>query len=296
MVLLSVAWQTVTDCIRQPFFLISFLLTALIASALPILSQFSLYDQRKMLLDSLFGLVFIVGVMLVILLADHSVGADFSKGRPLLLFSKPIGNTNYVFGKLVGNVFCLLLFFFFAWLTIVVINTVVYQNFFFNYYRLIAFFVVTLLALTTGGLVNFYFNKNFSSTTIFVFLLYLFILASSLIFIQRGQASQLLSMLKVFVLLVTFVMLYLGFSSFCATIFSIGGQCMMVIIFTSIGLFGPSVLPSFNSYWTVDLFHAQQQISWAYIFEGMLHVLLYQCFFSVLFISWLRHKELAASK
>ena len=295
MKLLNVAWHTLKNCTRQPFYLISFLFTAISATALPILSQFSLYDQQRMLMDSLFGLILTTGILLTVLISEYSIGNDFCNGRALLLFSKPIGIVNYSFGKLIGNSIAMLIFLLFSAFVIINMQSVVTQNFFFDFYKFASFIASILLGFMMGTLVNYFFKKNFSVSTLTFTFVFLFI--NTIFWINKSTEPERISNLfrqgRIYALLSLFIV-FIGASTFPISVkFKSGGILAYIICVLSVGLLTPHLFPSINDYWLIDLYYSSQEISDELILKSVLTISIYSLFFTTILYARLKHAQLA---
>ena len=295
MKVLNIAWHTVKNCTRQPFYLISFLFTAIAATALPVLSQFSLYDQQRMLTDSLFGLILTIGIILNILINEYSIGNDFSNGRSLLLFSKPIGVTNYAVGKLLGNSISILLFLIFAWLVVINMQSVVIQNFFFNFYKFASFTITITMAFLAGSLINYFFNKNFSLCTLVS--LFIFLSINTFFWLNKSFEPQLVSNLvrqgKIYTMLALFI-IFLGASTApIAVKLKSSGILVYTILIIALGILSPKLFPSINDYWLIDYYYSGIALSSSLILKGLLNITIYSLFFTTILHAWLKHTQLA---
>jgi hypothetical protein len=292
---LSVAWHTVKNCIRQPFYLIAFLFTAISAMALPVLSQFSLYDQHKMLLDSLYGLILIIGILLNVLINEYNIGNDFSHGRALLLFSKPIGLINYTLGKLLGHTTTMVIYLIFSWLVLINMQGVVIQNFFFNYYKFITFSLAILLSFLMGALTNYFFRKNFSMATLCFILIFLGINTSLWFHIDSQSAitPNLLMHGKIFTMMSFFILFLGALANPVAVKLKSLGILIYTILILMLGVWIPQYMPSINDYWLVDNCYTKVDYSYSFIFQAFLNITIYSLFSTTMIYAWLRHTQLA---
>ncbi|MCK5834155.1 MAG: hypothetical protein KAG98_00305 [Lentisphaeria bacterium] len=295
MKLLNIAWHTVKNCTRQPFYLIAFLFTAISATTLPILSQFSLYDQQRMLIDSLFGLVLTIGIILTILINEYSIGNDFCNGRALLLFSKPIGVLNYTLGKLLGNTISILIFLLFSGLIIINLQNVVIQNFFFNFFKFTSFIISIGLGFLTGALANYFFRKNFSASTLLS--IFGFLLINTLLWTNSTVESDLTPSFfrqgQIYAMLSLFVIFIGATAAPVAVKLKSGGILLYTTLIIALGLLVPNFFPSINDYWLIDYYYSSLSVSYNLILKGFLNISIYSLFFTMITYLWLKLTQLA---
>jgi len=295
MKVLNIAWHTVNNCTRQPFYLISFLFTVIIAIALPVLSQFSLYDQQRMLTDSLFGLILTIGIILNILINEYSIGSDFSNGRSLLLFSKPIGRTNYALGKLLGNSSSIVIFLGFSWLVVLNMQSVVIQNFFFNYYKFASFIFSVVIAFIVATIIHYFFNKNFSLTTLVA--LFITLPINTIFWLNQSNNPVLIGGLvrqgKIYLMLAFFIIFIGAAIAPIAVKLKASGILIYTILIITAGILTPKLFPSINDYWLIDYYYSGIELSYSLILKGLLNILIYSLFFTTVLQTWLKHTQLA---
>ena len=295
MKLLNVAWHTLKNCTRQPFYLIAFLFTAITATSLPILTQFSLYDQQRMLIDSLYGLILTVGILLNILINEYSIGSDFCNGRALLLFSKPIGIVNYTMGKLLGHTISILVFLLFSGLVIINIQSVVIHNFFFNFYKFGSFIASIALGCLSGALINYFFRKNFSVSTLLSTFVFLFI--NTLFWVNKSTdpdiTVNLLRQGRIYLIL-SFYIVFIGAAALPVSVkLKSSGILVYSLFIITLGLLTPSLFPSINNFWLIDCYYSGLTISYSLILKSFLNIFIYSLFFTIILQAWLKHTQLA---
>jgi hypothetical protein len=248
-----------------------------------------------MLLDSIYGLILIIGIILNVLVNEYNIGTDFNNGRALLLFAKPIGLLNYTIGKLLGHTLTMLIFLAYSWLVLINMQGVVIQNFFFNYYKFATFSLAIFLSFTMGALTNYFFRKNFSMATLLFTFLFLSINTFIWLHIDSKSAihTDLTTHTKTF-LMMSFFILFLGASANPIAIkLKSLGLLIYTIVILILGLWIPHYLPSINDYWLIDNYYTGLTYSYSFIFQAFLNITIYSLFFTIILYIWLKHTQLA---
>ena len=102
MKIVYVAYNTFLETIRQPFFSLILLCTAVIIALSPAFTFFTLMDSVKLVQDMALANMLLAGLFLAIFSAGDSLVRELQQHTVLTLLSKPMGRTSFVIAKFLG--------------------------------------------------------------------------------------------------------------------------------------------------------------------------------------------------
>lgn len=290
--ILKVAACSFVNGVKQPVFLILLLFFLLIELSLPVAANAVLLEQQKMVIDSSLALLFSTTLLAVLFLADLTVGREIRSGQALLFFSKPITKVQFLIGKGLA-LFSLTALFFTTCSTASLLIIRASETRHLNQTIIITYMATVLAALTLAGLYNFYFRGQFTSSTVSIVSVLLFIeaLLFELISPMELTKGYLLCGCMTFLILTIFassaVMTSTRFS------FSVTGIVILAIIFFSTAL--PSdhgislLLPDLRLYWLTELLTSKKTVPSSVVWTGLYRALTFNTIF-ILSGAFILHK------
>lgn len=102
MKIVSLAYNTFLEIIRQPFFSLILICTALIIASSPAFTFFTLMDSVKLVQDMALANMLLAGLFLAIFSAGDSLVRELQHHTVLTLLSKPMGRSSFVLAKFMG--------------------------------------------------------------------------------------------------------------------------------------------------------------------------------------------------
>ncbi len=282
------------DGIRQPVFLITLLFYLFIDLILPVAAQAAFFQQRKMVVDSSLALIFSLGLLLTVFLADTSVRSELGSGRALLFFTKPVKNIEYVLGKFLGLASVITFFVFTCSAASVMVIYAVEGGMFFSTPLLIH---LTIIAVSLGiaALLNYYFGMVFSGTVALVVLVLFFaevilypVLTGVAVFWSffAGAFLLLLSLYILNALAVLVAIKWRAVMSFAIMLTFFGGG-----VLAQRSEYLAYFFPDWRAYWGADMLSGQGNVPWELVMTGGYRSLVFNLIFIILAVLLLRNTE-----
>jgi hypothetical protein len=97
-----IARSTFSEIVRQPFYFVILAVAALLTTASPTFSAFTLLNSTKLLRDMGLATILLAGWFLSAVAASQVVSTEIRRRTVLTLLSKPIARWQFIFGKFVG--------------------------------------------------------------------------------------------------------------------------------------------------------------------------------------------------
>ena len=104
-----IARATKKEAVRQPVFLLMLALSLVLILVFTFLPFFTLGEDVKMMKECGLATILFSGVMLAVWTASTSIAAEIEGKTAMTLLSKPINRRQFIVGKYVGIVHCVML-------------------------------------------------------------------------------------------------------------------------------------------------------------------------------------------
>ena len=296
--LFSLAGLTALEIIRQPATLLITLSSVVFAALLPLLITHTLGEPGKLVRDSALSIQFSVGLILCTYCACATFSGELRSGTAGSILSKPISREAFFLAKYLGVVMVLLLYQTIAGMTTVMSSRSGAQSFFIDWYAASPLILAILLALLAGGLMNFFRQKPFSSSTFLILLCFLFAAFVLSGFLSPDGARCTFgahyqwNILPAILLITTATLMLSAISVALATRLDIIPAFTLCSGFFFFGLVSDylvgrhaatsismgtlyAILPNWQHFWMVDALSNQEPIPWSYIGQTTLYAGLY---------------------
>ncbi len=100
--LLAIVYNTFTESIRQPVFVVLMLTTMLALSLCPSIASYTLDDDNVLLIDMGLSTLFIAGLFIAVFTATGVLSTEIENKTILTVISKPVARPVFVGGKFLG--------------------------------------------------------------------------------------------------------------------------------------------------------------------------------------------------
>lgn len=167
--MLTVAWATFIETIRQPIYGVILLATAILMVLNVSLAAFTLGDDNKLLLDIGLSTLLLSGLFLSAFSAAGVLGREIENKTVLTVISKPISRPVFVLGKFIGLVAALLIAAYLSTLAFVLtVRHGVLQNSSdpWDMPVIILGFGSVVVAMVLAASGNFFYGKHFGATVL----------------------------------------------------------------------------------------------------------------------------------
>ncbi|MDD5455279.1 MAG: hypothetical protein PHW62_07290 [Candidatus Ratteibacteria bacterium] len=301
------------NIIRQSFFYLAIVGAYLFIISTPAFVMFTFFEGDKLLLDMSMAVILLVGLLVSVLAISSIVGGEIEEKTATLLLSKPLSRFTFIISKFCAVALALLLVI--IPLTCALIMTLrvgvpeaVWSDM--KYSTLWFEFLPLILAVLVAAAANYYADKNFASSFIILFSVFVVISLSVLWFMSKGSLQ--------INLFYPASLLWLASILICpiASLFALKGNVFFTLIFSfltfTLGLisnwfFGDllhnpairlaySIIPNFQMFWIEEFWTKQEVVPIAYFYNVLKYVFLY-CM-GTLFLTWgiLENREVSGRR
>ena len=197
--LITIAKNTFTESIRQPVFLVLIVAGLIFLGFIdPSVSAYSMQvdiqqGDTKILIDTGFGTIFIIGLLLAAFTATHMLSRELENKTVLTVVSKPIARPVFVVGKYLGVAAAIAVAY--LLLTLIFLFTIRHGVMAAAYNRLdypVLFFAIgaAVIAFAVATFGNYFYRWLFTSTLVFILTAAELIAFFCVLFISKQWAFQ----------------------------------------------------------------------------------------------------------
>ena len=298
----AIASNTLTEAMRQPVYGIILFTSAVMIGMSPTFSMFTLTDDVKLMADMGLATIMLAGLLLAAFSASGVIWREIEDKTVLTVVTKPVNSFEFVTGKFVGILLALAAAMYLLLLVLLLmvrIGAPETASFRLDWPVTAGLLGSMALSIIVGGCANFFFNKNFASTSVgaaipiitLVFLVLCFF--DKELNIQRFGGGIDWNLAKAGVL-VCFAVFMLGALAtalstrvgtmmnvvLCFAVFMLGllsdymfGELAQVNMLARIAY---GILPNLQIFWLADALTMDRVIPIGYILHSMAYAVLYQ--------------------
>ncbi len=298
----AIASNTLTEAVRQPVYGIILFTSAAMIGMSPTFSMFTLTDDVKLMADMGLATIMLTGLLLAAFTASGVIWREIEEKTVLTVVTKPVNSFEFVTGKFIGILLALaaaMYLLILVLLLMVRIGAPETASFQLDWPVTAGLLSSLVLSMVIGGCANFFFNKNFASTSVGAAIPIMTIIFLVLCFFDKELNIQefgkgidwnlakagVLVCFAVFILgaLATALSTRVGTMMnivLCFAVFILGllsdymfGQLAQVNMLARIAY---GALPNLQMFWLADALTMDSVIPMGYILYSMVYAVLYQ--------------------
>ncbi len=307
---LTISRNTWTEAIRQPIFIVLVVGATLLLLFNLLISNYTLGDDGKLLVDLGLSTIFIAGLLLAAFTATRVVSSEIESGTLLNVLSKPVARPAFVLGKFLGIIYALTMalwnWSFIFLLTLRQGALSPSQNGWDG--PVITFtFTAILLALALSTALNYLYNQSFNSSFSFSLAALLPLAYFAVLCLDpnwqwqhplsefRANDGELGQFIIALILILEALILLSAVALACSTRLGQGMTLLICLLFFFLGLsndyifgrfiesstfawLGYTAFPNLQYFWLADSLTQRNPISFSYFIKVTLYCLLYSTF------------------
>lgn len=162
---ISIALQTFRECLRQPIYLSILLSSLFLIGIQPIISLFVFSQHLKLVTDGSLAIILVAGCCVAVICAGYTVSSEIENGAVLLLLSKPVRPSAFIFWKIIGIQAVLLMFVWITGIAGIFAIDMSGDEFEIDRQQMLIFSFCICIACMIGGGYNYFTRASFSSGT-----------------------------------------------------------------------------------------------------------------------------------
>ncbi|MCK4905498.1 hypothetical protein KAS42_04605 [bacterium] len=301
------------NIIRQSFFYLAIVGAYLFIVSTPAFTMFTFFDAEKFLIDTNMATILLVGLLISVLATSSIVGGEIEDKTTTLLLSKPLSRFTFLLSKFCAVALALILAFIPLICALIMtldvgVPEAVWSDV--NYHTLWFEFLPLIGAALVAAAANYYADKNFASSFIILFSIFLVISLSVLWFMSKAPLQM--------NLFYPIILLWMSSVLICpiASLLALKGNVFFTLTFTflifALGLASNwflggllhnpgiriiySIIPNFQVFWIEEFWTKKEYIPIAYFWNVLKYVFLYCA--GMLFLTWsiLENREVSGGR
>ena len=294
--------NTFFDAVREPVYALMLAVGVLLILNYPAAALYAFREQIKMVTDSSLATVLLFSFLAGVLISGAVVAKELRNGTTLLLFSKPLGRSSFVFGKVFGVAAATLFFALVLGCATLIALFIATDQFRFDLAIYIWSLVLVVIAALAALTANFITGSPFAQS--FSFFSAAFLFGELVVILIRAEHPEFALTETVKALLILFAALPAAavLSAILALKFdTVPLLCIMTLVFfvgmMSDYLFGTpaggvwrrevskylyAALPDWQFFWVADALAMKRHIPW----KLLLFDLIYSGVYSAIIIAW----------
>jgi len=162
---ISIALQTFRGCLRQPIFLTILLASLFLIGIQPVISLFVFSQHIKLVTDGSLAVILVSGCCVGVICAGYTVSSEIENGAALLLLSKPVRPSTFIFSKMLGIQIVLMMFVWISGIASILAIEIAGGEFEIDRQQLLIYSFGICTACIIGGGYNYFTRTSFSSAT-----------------------------------------------------------------------------------------------------------------------------------
>ncbi len=310
----QIAKNTLRESLREPIFYLLLLSALIIIGFSPMVALFVFREQIKLVADTGLSTTLVFGLLCSVLCAGHTVTREMKNGTVLLLLSKPVSRTSFIFAKIAGIMAAMAVFVLSCEAAILIAIRVASDQFELNYKLFSLYFVLIGLGSLYGAIRNYLNARAFSSSASFAILA--LIVSATVILYSMPRVPEMadeneimLSMIvPIFLLLMFAIWIMVALTVALSTRLEMVANLTVVSIIFLCGLisdyfFGSAantfslsaflyaILPNWQLFWLVDSLASRRIIPLTYIILAGAYSAACVSFLSFIALALFRQKE-----
>lgn len=308
-----VARNTFRECLREPIFYVLLSTALAVIGTFPSMSMFVFRKQIKMVVDSSMATTLVLGLVVAVLCASHTVTREMKNGTVLLLLSKPVRRWNFILAKIVGIMAALTVFVFLCNVACLVSLRIAKDQFRLDYMTMYCYYALLAISALYGAARNYFAQVSFVAAAITFLVFTLPVFVGILYFVPiEGETGMINFEVIPALILILFAVWAMGAVTvtlstrldlianltFCSIIFSLGLISNYFIGSESSGSvfwrFVYALVPNWQFFWMADALANNTQIPMAYLAWSFIYVMLYISFCSIFAVALFHEREVAA--
>lgn len=300
--ILSISKNSFIESIRQPEFCIILASGAAIIATSPLFAVFALMNSEKLIMDMGLATIMLGGVFVAAFSASSTISREIEDKTVLTIISKPVSRLSFIAGKFIGILAALLAYSYIMILFLLLTarmgapETAMFKT---DWPVIITQAGGTILIVLIGFAANYFFDKPFTSTTVFSGLIvysFLFLVSCffgrSLLEIQSFGKGIDLELLKACVVCIFSILILGAVSITISTRFNpvvniSACFCIFILGLLSDYFFGRyagevvaarimyTVTPNFQLFWLADALTAEMVIPLSYVYTAAGYTITY---------------------
>jgi len=167
--IVAIANNTFIESVRQPVYGIILFSSLVFICLSPFFSMFTMSEDVKVMTDTGLAIIFLAGLLLAAFSASGVIWREIESKTVLTVITRPVSSLEFIVAKFLGIIFSLLAALYVLTLVFILmirIGVPETASFTLDWPVTLGILGSLLVALIVGGCANYFFNKNFVSTTI----------------------------------------------------------------------------------------------------------------------------------
>lgn len=164
----AIASNTLTEAVRQPVYGIVLVAAAALIGLSPTFAMYTLTDDTKLMADMGLATILLAGLLLAGFSASGVIWLEIERKTVLTVITKPVSTFEFVMGKFIGillSLACAMYVLILVLLLMVRIGAPETASFQLDWPVTAGLLASMVIPMVIGGCANYFFNKNFASTS-----------------------------------------------------------------------------------------------------------------------------------
>ena len=189
----AIAINTFRESVRQPVYGIILFSSLVLICFSPFFSMFTMSEDVKIMTDTGLATIFLAGLLLAAFSASGVIWREIESKTVLTVITRPVSSLEFITAKFLGIIFSLMTALYVLTLVFILmirIGAPETAGFTLDWPVALGILGSLFVALIIGGCANYFFNKNFVSTTITSVIFLITIAFTVLCFFDKNFALQ----------------------------------------------------------------------------------------------------------
>ncbi len=306
----QIARNTFREGVREPIYLLVLLAALVLIGTFPIFTMFVFREQVKLVVDSAMATTLILGWVVAVLSASHSIAREIKNGTALLLLSKPVRRPVFIIAKIVGILLALTVFCVLCSLATLIAVRIAKDQFRLDNTAMAIYFGAIALSCAIGGAYNYVTRASFPMAAVAAMLCVLPIATAIIHWVpvegeHVGYSWEVVPAL----VLVTYAVWAMGtLATALSTRFDLVSNLLICAVIFAVGLMSDYLLgrfaekswivaalyaaiPNWQLFWMADALAAKKSIPFEYVCLGGAYIVLFVALFVLLAVLMFWRRE-----